>query len=108
VIRAVAAGDLAAVLVVPGWLGSPELRRPVMRRVMYGAAGRVPVHVRWAWLREDEDGNTETAFWVWPCTAEHPPGLQCQDGRVFYGIARAGRREPQQPGEQGKMASWLT
>lgn len=95
VLRALADGEPAALLVVPGWLGSPELRRPVMKRVLYGgAAWWVPVHVRWAWLAEDEDGTAETAFWVWPCTAGHRPGLQCRDGRVFHGKALAGQREP--------------
>lgn len=93
VVSVLAAGAPVAVIVVPGWLGSPELRRNTTRRVQYGAAALLaPVHVRWAWLREDEDGNTETAFWVWPCQTDHPAGLQCQDGRVFHGNALAGRR----------------
>lgn len=84
VLRALAAGAPGVIWVVPGWLG-PELRRPLVRNLTRAAAARCgPVHARWAWLREDEDGNAETAFWAWPCLTEHRPGFQCQDGRVFH------------------------
>jgi hypothetical protein len=93
VVRALAAGAPVVIYIVPGWLGSTGLRQNTVRRIMYGAAAWwAPVHVRWAWLREDEDGNTETAFRVWPCTMDHPPRLQCRDGRVFHVNALAGRR----------------
>jgi hypothetical protein len=89
VIRDLRAGAPGVLLVVPGWLGSGELRKPVLARVRYAAASRwAPVHARWAWLREDEDGHAETAFWIWPCLTDHQPGLQCRDGRVFHGNAR--------------------
>ena len=58
----------------------PVIRQ--VRRLRYRAG---PVHARWLWLREEEDGRTETAFLVWPCTTLHRPGLQCLGGQVAHG-----------------------
>ena len=83
----IAAGELEVLLVVPGWISTPELRSPVLKRVGWHAitSASGPVHVKWLWLKDDGAGNTETAFLVWPCLTVHAQGLQCWHGRVAHG-----------------------
>jgi hypothetical protein len=92
-VAALAAGAPEVILTVPGWLHTTDLRRPPARQAAgFAARTWAPVHVLWAWLREDGDGRTETAFTVWPCTVIHAPGFQCRDGRVFRASSRDARR----------------
>jgi hypothetical protein len=83
--RRIARGDPAVILAVPGWLSSEELRNIHGKRIRAAAAYGPPVHFRWLWLREDENGQKETAFVIWPCRTVHQPGLQCMDGYVAHG-----------------------
>jgi hypothetical protein len=89
-VRLIAGGCPRVVLVVPGWLGRSGLRNPVLQKLRgaVGAQRAAPVHSRWIWLREDEDGASWTGFLVWPCTAVHAPGFQCLDGQVLRRAAR--------------------
>jgi hypothetical protein len=84
-LQLIAGGAPRVILVVPGWLYSNALRAPILLQVVRLRSAAGPVHARWLWLREDEDGRTETAFLVWPCTTLHPPWFQCMDGRVAHG-----------------------
>ncbi len=86
----IADGAPEVILIVPGWLGSSELRRPVFWRVRQTALTlrTGAVHARWAWLRETGDGQQETAFRVWPCWTLHRPGFQCYNGQLTRGGMR--------------------
>jgi hypothetical protein len=83
----IADGAKRVILVVPGWLSYWELRYHVMRQAYRAVVSlqAPPVHIRWAWLRENEDGQQQTAFLIWTCTSTHPPNFQCMNGRIAYG-----------------------
>jgi hypothetical protein len=83
-IQAIADGSPEVILIVPGWLGNEQQRHLVIQK--FARSTRTPpVHARWIWLRETEDGRAETAFLAWPCTVLHPAGYQCRAGRVIHG-----------------------
>lgn len=101
-VESIAGGSPEVMLIVPGWLHSSELRRPVFWQVRQTAftLQTGAVHSRWAWLRETWDGEQQTAFLIWPCQTLHRLGFQCWNGRLTRGGMRFPGRIPLPAPEQ--------